>query len=81
MLFHYVIYSVLENLMCVHTEELNDLSSSPNTVRVIKSKRMRWAGHVACMGDRRGIFRILVGKPKGKRHLGDPGIDGRIILR
>jgi len=42
---------------------------------------MRLAGHVACMDDRRSIFRVLVGKPGGKRHLGDPGIDGIIILR
>jgi len=55
--------------------------TSPNIVRVKKSKRMRWAGHVACMGERRGLYRVLVGKPEGKNHLGDPGIDGRIILR
>ena len=46
-------------------EELNDLYCSPNIVRVIKSRRMRWAGHVARMGERRGINRILVGKPDG----------------
>jgi len=53
----------------LHNEELNDLYSSPNTVRVIKS-RMGWAGHVACMGKRRGVYRVLVGKPEGKRTLG-----------
>jgi hypothetical protein len=54
----------------LHNEELNDLYSSPNIVWVIKSKRMRWAGHVARMGDRRGVYRVLVGKPEGKRPLG-----------
>ena len=53
-------------------EELNDLYSSPNIVRVIKSRRMRWAGHVARMGEERGAYRVLVGKPKGKRPLGRP---------
>jgi len=56
----------------LHNEELNDLYSSPNTVWVIKSRRMRWTGHVAHMGERRSIYRILVGKPKGKRPLGRP---------
>ena len=65
----------------LHNEELNDLFCSPNIVRVIKSRRMRWTGHVACMEERRGVYRVLVGKPEGKNHLEDPGIDGRIILR
>jgi len=65
----------------LHNEELNDLYSSPNIVRVIKSRRMRWAGHMACMGEGRGVYRVLVGQPEGKNYLGDPGIDGRIILR
>ena len=51
----------------LHNEELNDLYSSPNIVRVIKSKKMRWAGHVARMGEERGVYRVLVGKPEGKR--------------
>jgi hypothetical protein len=51
---------------------LNDLYSSLNIVQVIKLRRMRWAGHVAHMGERRGIYRILVGKPEGKRPLGRP---------
>jgi len=53
----------------LHNEELNDPYSSPNIVRVIKSKRMRWAWHVACMGKRRGVYRVLVRKPEGKRPL------------
>ena len=52
--------------------ELNDLYSSPNIVRVIKSRRMRWVGHVARMGEERGVYRVLVGKPEGKRPLGRP---------
>ena len=53
-------------------EELNDLYSSPNIVRVIKSRRMRWAGHVARVGEERGAYRVLVGKPEGNRPLGRP---------
>ena len=56
----------------LHKEELNDLYSSPNIVRVIKSRRMRWDGHVACMGEERGVYRVLVGKSEGKRSLGRP---------
>jgi len=56
----------------LHKEELNDLYSSPNIVRVIKSRRMRWTGHVARMGEERGVHRVLVGKPEGKRPLGRP---------
>ena len=52
-----------------HNEELNDLYSSPNTVRVIKSRRMRWVGHVARMGKKRGVYRVMVGNPEGKRPL------------
>jgi len=54
----------------LHNEELNDLYSSPNIVRVIKSIRMRWVGHIAGMGEERGVYRVLVGKPEGKRLLG-----------
>jgi len=55
----------------LHSEELNNLYSSPNIVRVI-SRRMRWTGHVVFMGERRAIYRVLVGKPEGKRPLGRP---------
>jgi hypothetical protein len=64
----------------LHNEELNYLYSSPSIVRVIKSRIMRWAGHVARMSGRKDVYRVLVGKPEGKRLLGDPGIAGRIIL-
>jgi hypothetical protein len=56
----------------LHNEELNDLYSLRNIFRVIKSKRIRLAGHVARMGKRRGVFRVLVGKPEGKSSLGRP---------
>jgi len=56
----------------LHKEELNDLYSLPNIVRVVKSRRMRRAGHVARMGKDRGVQRVLVGKPEGKRPLGRP---------
>jgi len=56
----------------LHNEELNDLYTSPNIVREIKSRRMSWAGHVTCMGEERGVYRVLVGKPEGKRPLGRP---------
>jgi hypothetical protein len=61
----------------LHNEELNDLYSLPKIVRVVKSRRMRWAGHVARMGEDRGVHMVLVGKPEEKRSLGRP----RIILR
>ena len=56
----------------LHNEELNDLYSSPNIVRVIKSRRMRWAGYVARMGQERVVYRVLLGKPEERRPLGKP---------
>ena len=56
----------------LHNEELSDLYSLPNIVRVVKSRIMRWAGHVARMGEGRGVHRVLVEKPEGKRPLGRP---------
>jgi hypothetical protein len=56
----------------LHHEELNDLYSSPNIIRVIKSRRMRWMGHVARMGEGRVAYRILVGRPEGRKPLGRP---------
>jgi hypothetical protein len=56
----------------LHNEELNNLYSSPNIVLVIKSRRMRWVGHVAHMGEGGGVYRVLVEKPEGRRPLGRP---------
>jgi hypothetical protein len=56
----------------LHNEELSDRYSLPNIVRVVKSRRMRWAGHVARMGEERGVHGVLVGRPEGKRPLGRP---------
>jgi hypothetical protein len=50
----------------LHSEELNDLYSSPNIIRAIKSRRMRWEEHVARMGEKRGAYRILAGRPEGR---------------
>jgi len=64
----------------LHIEELRDLYSLPNIVRVVKSRRMRWAGHVALMGEGRSVHRVLVGKPEGKRTLGRPRHRWKITL-
>jgi hypothetical protein len=56
----------------LHNEELHNLYSSPSVIRIIKSRRMRWAGHVARTGEKRNPFKLLVGKPEGKRPLGRP---------
>jgi hypothetical protein len=56
----------------LYNEELHNLYSSPSIIRIIKSRRMRWAGHVARMGEKRKVYRLLVGKPEGKRPLGRP---------
>ena len=64
----------------LHNEELNSLYRSPNIVRAIKSRRLRWAGHVARMEEGRSAFKILTGKSIGKRTIGGLGVDGRAIL-
>jgi len=64
----------------LHNEELNDLYSSPNIVRVIKSRRMRWAGHVARMGEERGCIESCWGNRREGDHWGDLGVDEWIIL-
>jgi hypothetical protein len=56
----------------LHNKELHDLYFSPSIIRIIKSRRIRWAGHVAQMGEKRNAYRLLVGKPEGKRPLGRP---------
>jgi hypothetical protein len=56
----------------LHNKELHDLYSSLSIIRIIKSRRMSWAGHVARMGDKRNAYKLLVGKPEGKRPLGRP---------
>ena len=64
----------------LHNEKLNDLYSSPNIVGVIKSRRMRWAGHVARMGEERGVIGSWWGNWRERDHCGDLGVDGWIIL-
>jgi hypothetical protein len=64
----------------LHNEELNDLYSLPNIVRVVKLRRMRWAGYVACMGGEKGVHMVL-GNLSERGHWGDPDVDGRIVLR
>jgi hypothetical protein len=61
----------------LHSEELHILYLSPNIISQIKSRRMRWAGHVACMGQERKMYMVMVGKPEGRDHLEDKHIDGR----
>jgi hypothetical protein len=56
----------------LHNEELHNVYSLPSIIRIIKSRRMRWAGHVARMGEKRNAYRLLVGKPEGKRPQGRP---------
>jgi len=71
---------VTEEWRRLRNEVLNDLYSSSKILRVIKSRRMRWAGHVARMSEERGVYRVLVGKPEGRRPLRDLDVDGCIIL-
>jgi hypothetical protein len=72
---------VIGELRKLHNKELHDLYFSPTIVRVIKSRKMRWLRHVVRMGEKKGVYRVWVGKPKGKSHWGDPVVDGRLILR
>jgi hypothetical protein len=65
-------YEVTGEWRKLHNKELHDLYSSTSIIRIIKSRRMRWAGHVALMGEKRNAYRLLVGKPEGKRPLGRP---------
>jgi hypothetical protein len=74
-------YKVTGTWRRLHNEELNDLHSSPNIIRVIKSRRMRWAGHVESMGDERGAYRVWWGNLRTGDHLGDVDVDGRIMTK
>jgi hypothetical protein len=65
----------------LHNAELNNMYSSPNNIREIVSIIMRWAGYVARMGDRRGVYWVSMGRRDGKNHLEEIGVDERIILR
>ena len=73
--------SIKLSVVLAPNEGLNDLHYSPSIVRVIKSRRMRWAGHAARVGEGRDVYRVLVGKPEGKRPLGRPRLRWGIILR
>ena len=71
-----IVIIIIIIIIIIINEELNDLYCSPNIVQVIKSRRMRWAGHVAGMRERTGVYTVLVGKPEGKRPLGRPRCRG-----
>jgi hypothetical protein len=62
----------------LHNEELHNLYSSPDIIRQVKSRRMRWAGHIARMGEERKVYRIMVGNPKERDHWEDQGVDGKL---
>jgi hypothetical protein len=63
----------------LHSEELHNLYSSPDIIRQVKSRPMRWAGHVACMGEDRKVYKVLVGKPEGERdHSKDQRVGGKM---
>jgi hypothetical protein len=66
------IFNETYHKMFLHNEELHNLYSSPDIIMQVKSRQMRWAGHVACMGEERKVYKVLVGKPKGKRPLERP---------
>jgi hypothetical protein len=72
---------VTGELRKLHSEELHNLYLSPDIIRQIKSRRMRWVGHVVCMGEGRNVYRVLVGKPKGKRPLERPRCRGEDVIK
>jgi hypothetical protein len=67
-----LILNILSLRIKLHNEELHGLYSTPSIIRIMKSRRMKWAGHVARMGEKRNRYRLLVGKPEGRRPLGRP---------
>jgi hypothetical protein len=69
---HEEFYILDYNVIYSHNEELHDLYSSPSIIKKIKARRMRWAGHLPRMGEKRNVYRLLVGKPEGRRPLGRP---------
>jgi hypothetical protein len=71
-------YEIMGEWRKLHGGELHNLYSSPDIFRQIKSRRMRWAGHVARIGEGRKVYRVLVGKPERKDSLKDQGVDGRM---
>ena len=74
-------YEIIGEWTKLHNAELHALYSSPNIIRNLQSRRLRWAGHVACMEQSRNAYRVLVGKPEGKRSLGRPRPRWDIILK
>jgi hypothetical protein len=72
---------VIEGWRKLHNEELHNLYGSPSIIRIMKSRRMRWAGHVTRMGEKRNAYRILEGKPEEKRSIGRLRLKWGIILR
>jgi hypothetical protein len=73
-------FKVTSEHRTLHNEQLHDRYNSPNIIRVIKSRRMRWARHVARIGEMRNAYKVLVSKSEGKNHSKNVGLDGRIIL-
>jgi hypothetical protein len=71
---------VAEGWRKLHNEELHGLHFSPSIIRIIKSRRMRWAGHVARIGEKKNVYRLLVGKPEGKNHWEEQDVGGWITL-
>jgi hypothetical protein len=69
-------YGVTGGWRKLYNDELHNLYSSPSIIRIIKPRRMRWAGHVARMGEKRNVYALLVGKPEGKRPLGNQDVGG-----
>jgi hypothetical protein len=80
-LIHFPRFSVIKEDRGLHYEERNVLYSSPNIIRLLESREMRWVGHVACTGDRRVSYRVFVVRPDGKRQLKNVGLYVTIILK